>query len=182
MKRIKRNTFDKIILVNLRNSTYPSPESIDLNADNFETEKDYVIQYADKFVEYDKYINSEVVLPREGERFQSAKIICWATKSDRTSMGSYNSNPILDTKIYEVMFNNVSTQEYAANRKALSMYDQDDDNRYMTRLLDSIQRHWKNNVAVGSSDASERRADILSLSTRNIYELSGQVTLTKLTR
>ena len=138
MERTKRDAFDKLIREKLGDSTHPPPEPIDLNADNFEPEKDYFIPDADDFPNYDKYINSEVILPREGERFQSAKVIRRATKSDGTSMGLYNSNPILDTRIYEVMFNDGSTQEYAANRIALSMYDQVDENGYRTRLLDSI--------------------------------------------
>ena len=102
--------------------------------------------------EYDKYIKSEVILPREGGQFQSANIIRRATKSDGTSVGSYNDNPIIYTRIYEVIFNDGSTQEYATNCISLSNYDQVDENGYKTILLDSIQQHWKNDTAVGSSD------------------------------
>ena len=152
VERTKRDAFDKIILQKLGDSTHPPPDPIDLEADNFEPEKEYIIPDADSFPDYDKYINSEVILPREGERFQSAKVMRRATKPDGTSLGVYNSNPILDTRIYEVMFNDGTTQEYAANRIALSMYDQVDESGYRTRLLDSIQRHRKDNTAVGSSD------------------------------
>ena len=152
MDRKKRDSFDKAILEKLGDSLTPPSKPIDLDADNFEPEDKYKIPDADDFPEYDKYLNAEVILPRDGERFQSATVIRRATRSDGRSIGGYNSNPILDTRIYEVMFNDGSVQEYAANRIALSMYDHIDEAGHRTRLLDSIGRHRSDGTAVDMSN------------------------------
>ena len=51
------------------------------------------------------------------------------------------NNPILDTQIYKVLFNDRLTQEYVTNRIALSIFDQIDLEGKITRLLDSIGVH-----------------------------------------
>ena len=74
------------------------------------------------------------------------------SKPNGSAIGTHNDNPILDTRIYEVMFNDGSTQEYAANRIALSMYDHVNDEGCRTWLLDSIERHRSDKSAVKASD------------------------------
>ena len=101
----------------------PSLIPLDMDEENFTPEEEYNIPDINKFPEYDKYINSEVIFPRDGEHFQSERVVRRATEYDGSAIGTLNNNPILDTMMYEVMFNDGSIQEYAANRIALSMYD-----------------------------------------------------------
>jgi len=132
----KRSNFDEAIKAKLGDSMNPPPTPLDHNGENFVPEEEYKIPDTDEFPEYDKYINAEVILPRDGERFQSARVVRRSTNADGSSIGTSNNNPILDTRIYEVMFNDGSTQEYAANRIALTMYDHINEEGYRTRLLD----------------------------------------------
>ena len=148
----KRNSFDIAIKAKLGDSLTPPPTPVDLKEDNFVPEKEYIIPDSDDFPEYDRYINAEVILPRDGERFQSAKVVRRTTEPDGSAIGTSNNNPVLDTRIYEVMFNDRSTQEYAANRIALSMYEHVNEEGYRTRLLDSIERHRSDENAVRATD------------------------------
>ena len=50
------------------------------------------------------------------------------------------------------MFNDGSTQEYDANRIALSMYNHVNEEGYRTRLLDSIESHRSDESAVRAPD------------------------------
>ena len=106
----KRTTFDEIIKSRLGDSLNPPPTPLDLDGEKFKPEEEYHIPDTDDFPEYDKYMNAEVILPRDGERFQSARVVRRATEPDGSAIGTSNNNPILDTRIYEVMFNDGSTQ------------------------------------------------------------------------
>ena len=110
----------------------PPPTPIYMDAENFLSDEECNIPNADDFPEYDKYFNSEIILPRDGEHFQSTRVVCRATESDGLTIGIFNKNPNLDTIIYEVMFNDGSTQEYAVNRIALSIYDHVNEDSYRT--------------------------------------------------
>ena len=67
----------------------PPSKPIDLDAEHFEPEDKYKIPDADDFPEYDKYLNAEVVLPRDGDMFQSTTVIRRATRSDGRYIGGY---------------------------------------------------------------------------------------------
>jgi hypothetical protein len=56
-------------------------------------------------------------------------------------VGVANRNPILDTQLYEVLFDNGSTQEYMANTIFENLYSQVDpeENEYL--LLEEITNH-----------------------------------------
>ena len=148
----KRSHFDEAIKAKLGDSLNHPPTPLDHDGENFVPEEEYKIPDTDEFPEYDKYINAEVILPRDGERFQSARVVRRSTNADGSSIGTSNNNPIIDTRIYEVMFNDGSTQEYAANRIALTMYDHTNEEGYRTRLLDSIERHRSDESAIKAAD------------------------------
>jgi len=60
---------------------------------------------ADDIEIYDEYINSEVLLvPSEGEHMQVARILKRNTNDNGTLIGNANKNPILDTRVYDVIF------------------------------------------------------------------------------
>ena len=70
---------------------------------------------ADEIADYDRYIESEVLLPRNGEELSSAKVISRVKDKNGKVKGSYNKNPILDTRVYDVMFPDGTVSQYAAN-------------------------------------------------------------------
>jgi hypothetical protein len=72
---------------------------------------------------HDKYISAEVSLPKDGEYFLG-KVL--AQKHDRNGnpVGKSNTNPILDTRTYDVTFPDGNTAEYSANIIAECLYSQ----------------------------------------------------------
>jgi hypothetical protein len=74
---------------------------------------------------FDKYLAAELLLPHGGELVR-AKVTGQKCAADDTPVGVAHSNPILDTREYEVSFPNGSTNCYAANMIAESLYSQVD--------------------------------------------------------
>ena len=65
--------------------------------------------------EFETYLNAEVLLPQNGAHMRSAKVIGRAKDFDGMDIGSYNPNPLLDTRVYEVMFPDGAIEQYASN-------------------------------------------------------------------
>ncbi|KAI2491884.1 Reverse transcriptase (RNA-dependent DNA polymerase) [Fragilaria crotonensis] len=74
----------------------------------------------------DEYISASVLLPR-GEDVVRAKVIGRMHGRDGNPLGMRHSNPILDTREYQVEFPDGSTATYAANVIAENLYSQVDD-------------------------------------------------------
>jgi len=101
--------------------------------------------------EYDHLINAEVLLPHQDQ--QTHAIVLGPTKtSNGDEKGRHNSNPILNTKIYDVMFPDGAVKQYAANVIAENMWAQVDQEGHQYRLLDSITGHRKDSNAVERKD------------------------------
>ena len=67
-------------------------------------------------------------------------------------IGYHNPNPILDTRIYDVMFPDDSILQYAANIIAEHMYSQVDKDKHLYQLLESIINHRTDGRAVHGDD------------------------------
>jgi len=67
-------------------------------------------------------------------------------------MGRSNANPILDTSIYEVEFDDGSMEAYSANIIAEHIYSQVDGEGYTQYMLSEIVDHKKDNTAVTKED------------------------------
>jgi len=82
---------------------------------------------------YDQYIAAEVMLPTGGE-LTTGKVTGRKRDQDGNPIGLRNSNPILDTRVYEVQFPDGHAEEFAANVIAESLYSQVDDegNQYIS--------------------------------------------------
>ena len=68
---------------------------------------------SDDITDYDRYIESEVLLPRNGKEMNSAKVVSWVKDKDGKVRGKYNNNPILYTRVYDVMFPDGAVCQYA---------------------------------------------------------------------
>ena len=75
-----------------------------------------------------------------------------ATDIEGDPIGEYNPNPMLKTRIYEVMFLDGEVQQYSANVMAQSIYDSADKDGYRYQLLDEIIGHKRLKEAVDKSD------------------------------
>ena len=85
----------------------------------------------------DVLINAEVLLD-VGDSAALAKVVCWAVDSDGKVIGKWDSNPILNTLVYECAFNDGTIKEYAANIIASNMYEEGDANGFLSLLLHQI--------------------------------------------
>ena len=73
----------------------------------------------------DVLINAEVLLD-DGDSAALARVVCQAVDSDGKVIGKWDSNPILNTLVYECEFNDGTIKEYAENIIAFNIYEEGD--------------------------------------------------------
>jgi hypothetical protein len=74
---------------------------------------------------FDQYIAPEVRLPRNGKEILG-QVVSRKRDQDGNPIGRGNSNPTMDTRIYQVVFPDGDTAEYSANVIAECIYSQVD--------------------------------------------------------
>jgi hypothetical protein len=133
------------------------PEDIFLGdqEDEESEENDASIREADDFTpeSYDKYLTAEVMLPNGGELVR-AKVTSRKRDVDGNPVGKSHSNPLLDSRLYDVEFPDGSTDSFTANTIAESMYSQIDDEGYTYQLMDEIIDHQKDATALSKGDTT----------------------------
>jgi hypothetical protein len=72
---------------------------------------------------FDKYIAAEVILPK-GDNMVLGKVIGRKRDCNDNPIGMGHSNPILDTRVYNVQFPDGHVQEFTANVIAQNLYSQ----------------------------------------------------------
>jgi hypothetical protein len=101
---------------------------------------------------YDRILHSEVSL-QLGEKMTTGKVTQRAVGPDGTTAGTYDSNPYLNSMIYEVEFPDGQVKEYAANVIAENMLTQVDEDGFSLTMLDAIIDYRKDEaVAVPKVD------------------------------
>ena len=130
-----------------------SPSSIYNNISKIEDDQDLDIPYGNELWEslpndidepylaaLDDYIGTHVVIPgtTEGVEPVLAVIKKRKTDSDGNPLGTAHSNPILDTRIYQLEFPDGRLEEYSLNIIAEHLYAQVDDEGFDTGIFDSI--------------------------------------------
>ena len=75
--------------------------------------EDPTMPEADVIAGYERYIESEVLLPRNDKEMSSEKVVSWVKDKYVKVKGTYNKNPILDTRVYDVMFPDGAVFQYA---------------------------------------------------------------------
>jgi hypothetical protein len=101
------------------------PEAAMPEADEFDVEA------------YDEYLAAEVILPK-GENMVLGKVVGCKRDLDGNPIGKGHSNPIFDTRLYQVQFPNGHIEEYSANVIAQNIYSELDTEGHRYILLDSI--------------------------------------------
>jgi hypothetical protein len=99
----------------------------------------------------DEYISASVLLPH-GEDVVQAKVIGRMYGRDSNPLGTQHSNPILDTREYQVEFQDGSTATYAANVVVENLYSQVDDEGCHFAILQEITDHKKDGSALSKDD------------------------------
>jgi len=98
----------------------------------------------------DEYIAAHVLLPK-GDSFVKGQVVARKRDAHGNARGNANSNPILDSRVYEVQFSDGHTEEYAANVIAEAIYAQVDDEGHEHLILDEII-DFRKNAAIAISD------------------------------
>jgi hypothetical protein len=119
-----------------------SRESIALLQDLTDGEAGYHMPEMDDFTpeSYDEYLTAQILLPVGGE-MAKGQVIKRRRDQNGRPIGLSNSNPMLDTREYEVQFPDGSTQSYLANVIAENLYSQVDAEGNQYAVMDEITDH-----------------------------------------
>jgi hypothetical protein len=102
---------------------------------------------------YDKWLEAEVLLPK-GDCYATGKVVKRKRDDDGLPIGKAHNNPILDTRIYEVEFQDGHVEEYAANVIAECLFSQVDEEGRQYLLLSEIVDYRKDESrALSAEDA-----------------------------
>ena len=104
-------------------------------------ENSLTISSINVLVDFEIYVGAEVLLTQNGDHMQAARIVKVATDPLGKEKGIYNPNPILDSRVYEVMFPDGAVEQYTDNNLAENMLGQVDDYGHRHQLLESITDH-----------------------------------------
>ena len=64
------------------------------------------------------------MLPKDGDHQQATRVVGVSRNNEGQTIGKFNHNPVLNTKLYEVMFPDGLVHQYMANTIAESIYYQ----------------------------------------------------------
>ena len=95
----------------------------------------------------DNYLQAELLFPR-GNEMARGKVISRKRDADGNTVGRAHNNPILDTRMYNVEFEDGDVAELTANAIAISMYTQCDPDGNQYLLFDSFVGHRKDDTAL----------------------------------
>ena len=100
---------------------------------------------------YDAYLTAQVKLP-QGGKAELGIVRARKHGLDGNPIGKANTNPILDTRVYEVEFPDGEVKEFAANVIAENLYAQIDEDGQHHQILSAIIDHKKDDTAVHIDD------------------------------
>ena len=132
----------------------PHPNHLVEFMEDFEVEEEESLEMNQGLSEElnDNYIGTKVLLPQFG-RIQEAIVKSRKRSHDgKTLLGQPNSNPLLDSRIYQVEFPDGGIGEFTTNIIAESLISNLDVGGYDTGLMEGIISHRKMDSAVSKSD------------------------------
>ena len=104
--------------------------------------------------ESDKLLGAKIQLPHHSGEALEATVRNRKRTHDGLLVGTSSDNPLMDTRVYEVEFNDGTYTEYAANVLLENLYQQIDDEGRSHSILSSIVNHACNpDEAVSKEDA-----------------------------
>jgi hypothetical protein len=96
---------------------------------------------------YDRYLNAEVVINRDGEPLR-ARVVKRAKSESGAPIGHSHTNPLFDTREYDCIFDDGTMERYTANIIAENLYSQCDSEGRSFLVLNEIVDHAKDHSAV----------------------------------
>ena len=106
------------------------------------------IQDNDGCDDFDAYVNTEVLMPQNGDVLHIERVVGRSTNGEGNPIGQYDPNSMLNTRVYDVMFPHGAIQQCSANLIAESMYENSDEDGYRYQLMDKILDHQKTKDAI----------------------------------
>ena len=102
----------------------------------------------------DGYVNMEIALPRSEEgKLEDAIVKKRAVDRGGIPIGVANSNPMLDSRIYEVEYSDGSLEAFTANIIAENILSQVDEQGHRQLMMDEIMDHRKTSDAIKKDDS-----------------------------
>jgi len=99
----------------------------------------------------DVLINAEILLSKD-DSTALARVIRWAVDSNGKVIDEWDSNPILNTLVYECEFNDGTIKEYLVNVIASNIYEKGDTDGLSSLLLYKIVDHKLSGEAIKMAD------------------------------
>ena len=125
-------------------SLFGNPEELE--------QESHVMPDVDYYLDFDAFVNAEVLLPKNGDVMMAAKVLGQLTNADGIPIGVYDSNPMMNTRVYDVMFPDGAIQQYSANIIAESLFENADEDGSRYQYLDEILDHKKLKNAVSKDE------------------------------
>jgi hypothetical protein len=104
----------------------------------------------------DGYLNAEISLAKGGT-LARGRVIRRKRDADGNPKGRANANPVLDTRTYDVEFDDGDVTEFTANMIAQAMYAQCDIDGNQYLLLDQLVDHRKDDTAITLTEQTVHR-------------------------
>lgn len=101
---------------------------------------------------FDKYIGAEVMLDVPGEGPKRATVKRRAETLEGTKLGNYHKNPLMDTREYDIEYEDGTSDRYFGNVIAENLYSQVDSEGHQFFVLQEITDHNKDATAIDVAD------------------------------
>ena len=147
---ISENDDEFVKKMNNENVPYFEPYEDD-ERDAEDTSETPAVSEEDDPIGYDKYISAKVQLQRD-DMLQRGIVKGRKRDADGKLIGYSHENPILDTAIYEVEFEDGHVEAFHANQIAEAIYASVDDEGYVYNELKEIVDHRRDGSAIRSDD------------------------------
>ena len=102
----------------------------------------------------DQYLNMELIMDVGSNDERRGRVIKRARGQDGEAIGRAHTNPLFDTREYDIEFTDGTIERYAANVIAENMFAQVDEEGNMYSILKEVMDHRKTNEAVPISEAN----------------------------
>ena len=102
---------------------------------------------------YDNYLGMELLMDRGGNTPELARVVKRLCDDDGNPIGTAHENPILDTRMYELEYDNGYTIPVSANLIAENLFHQVNDEGHRMMVLDEVIGHRTDGTEIGEKDA-----------------------------
>ena len=155
-KRLYDNEIDHQYVLSLENEDEEFIKEFRRIIDNKNIKDVEDLRSNDEIGETDTYLNMELGLHRNEEMMQKARVKRRAVDQEGKPIGIANSNPLLDSRQYEVEYLDGGTEILTANIIAENILAQVDEYGQRSMLMDEIEDHKTTDEAVLEKDSTYR--------------------------